>query len=320
MATVALVGVMGWPEAWQEALYGDVGFYRCADGPAAHFTTATHASLGMALARALLVVAGADRLGHVVDVGCGRGELLGHLRALDPKIALTGVDVVARPVDLDSSIRWLQSPGGAELPTDLGPLDHALVFAHEWLDVVPCEVAEVDPAGMLRRRLVDPETGREEWGGRLAPEESAWVAAHWPAHTPGQRVEVGLGRDRAWAGLLARLRSGTAIAVDYGHRSGERPAHGTLTAYREGGVVAPVPDGTCDLTAHVAMDTLDHDELVDQRTMLHSLGLSGRTPPRELASADPAAYLRALTESSAVTALTAPGSFGDFLWAVKRVG
>ncbi|HET7276559.1 MAG TPA: SAM-dependent methyltransferase [Dermatophilaceae bacterium] len=320
MATVALVGVIGWPQAWHEALYGDVGFYRSVDGPAAHFTTATHSSLGAALAHALLVLVARDRLGHIVDIGCGRGELLGQLRALDPHVGLTGVDVVPRPPGLDPSIAWLESPGGAELPEELGPLDHTLVFAHEWLDVVPCEVAEVDSTGVLRRRLVDPETGVEEWGGGLAPDETAWVEAHWPAHSPGQRVEVGLRRDQAWAALLARLRSGIAIAVDYGHRKGERPDHGTLTAYREGAVVAPVPDGTCDLTAHVAMDSLDHDELVDQRTMLHSLGLSGHHPPRELASSDPAAYLRALTESSAVSALTARGSFGSFLWAVKRVG
>jgi SAM-dependent MidA family methyltransferase len=133
-------------------------------------------------------------------------------------------------------------------------------------------------------------------------------------------VEVGRVRDLAWAALVARLASGTAVAVDYGHRRGGRPAHGTLTAYREGAVVAPVPDGTRDLTAHVAMDSLDHDELVDQRTMLRSLGLTGQRPPRELATTDPAEYLRALTEASAAAALTAPGSFGDFLWAIKRVG
>ena len=32
------------------------------------------------------------------------------------------------------------------------------------------------------------------------------------------------------------------------------------------------------------------------------------------------AYLQGLATSSAAAALTAPGGFGDFLWAVKRVG
>ena len=81
-----------------------------------------------------------------------------------------------------------------------------------------------------------------------------------------------------------------------------------------------MPDGSCDLTAHVAMDSLDHDELVDQRTALRGLGVDGRTPPIALAGSDPHAYLRALASGSAAAVLVAPGGFGDFLWAVKRVG
>jgi hypothetical protein len=68
------------------------------------------------------------------------------------------------------------------------------------------------------------------------------------------------------------------------------------------------------------MDTLDHDELVDQRTALRGLGVDGRAPSLDLATSDPQRYLRGLADSSAAAALTAPGGFGDFLWAVKRVG
>jgi SAM-dependent MidA family methyltransferase len=120
--------------------------------------------------------------------------------------------------------------------------------------------------------------------------------------------------------LLARVDSGLAVAVDYGHRGGERPANGTLAAYRHGREVTPVADGTCDLTAHVAMDTLDHDDLLDQRTALRGLGLVGDLPPQDLARRDPAAYLSALQQASAAAVLTRRGGFGDFLWAVKRVG
>jgi hypothetical protein len=80
----------------------------------------------------------------------------------------------------------------------------------------------------------------------------------------------------------------------------------------------PVPDGSCDLTAHVAMDSLTHDELVDQRTALKQLGVSGRTPPHDLAGSDPAAYLQGLSTASAATALTAKGGLGDFMWAFTR--
>jgi hypothetical protein len=43
-----------WEAAWREALYGERGFYRRAEGPAGHFRTATHAApavLAAALAR-----------------------------------------------------------------------------------------------------------------------------------------------------------------------------------------------------------------------------------------------------------------------------
>ena len=92
-------------------------------------------------------------------------------------------------------------------------------------------------------------------------------------------MEVGRARDEAWAGLVGRLRSGVAVAVDYGHVAVARPPAGTLTGFRSGHHVVPVPDGSCDLTAHVAMDSLRHDELVDQRTALRRLGIGGGDRP-----------------------------------------
>ena len=314
------MGGIGWREAWYGALYGPHGFYRSPSGPAGHFTTATHGPLGPVLAGALLQLAQDEGCSHIVDVGCGRGELLAQLRRLDRDVALTGVDVVDRPRHLPPGIHWLASPGGESLPDGLDRLDGALVVAHEWLDVVPCPIAEVDDDGLLREVYVDPQTGEESHGAEIGGEERVWAARHWAATEPGQRVEIGLTRDRAWAGLLRRMRGGVAVAVDYGHRGGERPSGGTLTAYREGVVVAPVPDGSCDLTAHVAMDSLDHDELLDQRTALRGLGVQAATPPRQLAADDPAAYLRALSHASAASSLTARGGFGDFWWAIKRVG
>jgi SAM-dependent MidA family methyltransferase len=311
---------MSWKAAWHRALYGPQGFYRSTAGPVGHFTTATHGPLGPVLAGALLQLAADEGCRRIVDVGCGRGELLRQLRRLDPDVSLAGVDVVARPKGLPPDVDWLSSPGGEDLPDELDRLEATLVVAHEWLDVVPCAIATVDDSGTLREVLVDPDTGEESTGLEVGGEDRAWVERHWPVTAPGDRVEVGLSRDRAWGGLVQRLRSGVAVAVDYGHRGGERPAEGTLTAYREGTVVDPVPDGTCDLTAHVAMDSLDHDELVDQRTALRGLGVQGAPPPRQLAADDPAAYLKALSHASAAASLTARGGFGDFWWAIKRVG
>jgi SAM-dependent MidA family methyltransferase len=311
---------VAWQVAWQEALYGPAGFYRAAAGPSGHFSTATHGGPGEVLGAALARLARENGLTHVVDLGAGRGELLRHLSAAQPALRLTGVDVVARPESLDPSVEWLVAPGGPDLPDELRRLDGALVVAHEWLDVVPCPVAEVDDRGVLRHVRVDPATGAESLGDPVDGADLEWVGTHWPTDVPGARVEVGLPRDRAWADLVSRVTRGVVVAVDYGHRGGDRPTHGTLTAYRSGHRVDPVPDGTCDLTAHVAMDSLDHDELVDQRTALRGLGVDGRTPPIELAGSDPPAYLKALASGSAAAALVAPGGFGDFLWAVKRVG
>lgn len=317
---MSVVGGITWREAWQRALYGANGFYRAPTGPAGHFTTATHGPLGPVLAGGLLQLAADEGCRQIVDIGCGRGELLSHVRRLDSEVALTGVDVVERPAHLAADIGWMSSPGGQALPAGLVDLEGALVVAHEWLDVVPCSITEVDDAGQLRLVLVEPATGEETLGQRVSEDEAQWAAHHWPGAEPGTRVEIGLARDQAWAGLLERVRSGVAVAIDYGHRGGERPREGTLTAYREGSVVAPVPDGSCDLTAHVAMDSLDHDELVNQRTALRGLGVHAGTPPLELASTRPQAYLAALSYSSAAASLTARGGFGDFWWALKRVG
>ena len=81
----------------------------------------------------------------------------------------------------------------------------------------------------------------------------------------------------------------------------------------------PVPDGTMDLTAHVAMDSLDADEAGRQRDVLRALGVLGQTPPHSLATSDPLGYLRALERASGEAGLIRPGGFGDFWWAVKRV-
>ena len=140
--------------------------------------------------------------------------------------------MVGRPPRLPGPVEWVRSPGGGELPDDLRDLG-ALVIAHEWLDVVPCTVAEVDPSGVLREVLVDT-AGTESLGAELAAADRGWSDAWWPATEPGERVEVGLSRDIAWRELLSRNPSGLTIAVDYGHTRRVRPRHGSLTAYREG--------------------------------------------------------------------------------------
>jgi SAM-dependent MidA family methyltransferase len=309
-----------WREAWQNALYGPRGFYRQAQGPAGHFTTATQAGSGRALAQTLWAWADRYGLDGIVDVGAGRGELLRHLYACWPGRPLTGLDVVDRPADLPEPVAWVESPGGVDLPAAWRP-DRALVVAHEWLDVVPCTVAEVAPDGLLREVFVDPATGTESLGPELSGSDLEWCQHFWPAalaedRSVGDRVEVGRQRDEAWGALLNRLApDSVALAVDYGHAVEDRPQTGTLVAYREGRLVDPVPDGSCDLTAHVAVDSLRQSRRLRQRD-----AVALTTPPdHRMAADDPASYLAALADHSAVAALRRPGGFGDFWWVVTPV-
>jgi SAM-dependent MidA family methyltransferase len=278
----------------------------------------------------------ADRFGldGIVDVGAGRGELLQHLYAWEPGRPLSGLDVVPRPQDLPDDVEWVASPGGAVLPPGWRP-DRALVVAHEWLDVVPCTIAEVAPDGRLRELLAgsSPDscserhgvpaasTTNQTLGPPLTGADLEWCQRFWPSAftseaCPGDRVEVGRQRDEAWSALLVRLPAGSvAVAVDYGHTIADRPREGTLVAYREGHVVDPVPDGTCDLTAHVAVDSLRQTRRLQQREAVAAVG----APDHASAAVDPAAYLQALADQSAVAELRRPGGFGDFWWVIAQV-
>jgi SAM-dependent MidA family methyltransferase len=275
--------------------------------------------IGEQLAAALLTLMDREGLDTFVDMGCGRGELLEDVHRLGPQIRCIGVDIVARPA-LSEPIGWLQSPGGEQLPDELGGLRDTLVFANEWLDVVPCPIAELDERGELREVLVNASTGDEQLGDVVSGTDRQWCQWFWPVDRlePGDRVEIGQTRDTAWDDLVSRMGSGLAIAVDYGHTIDSRPPPGTLTGFSQGRQVLPVPDGSCDLTAHVAMDSLTHDDLIDQRTALRQLGVDGRIPPVELARSNPAAYLQGLSAASAAAALTERGGLGDFLWALTR--
>lgn len=305
-----------WEAAWQEALYDPDGFYR-RTRPADHFATSVQGipHAGPILARAVAALANHHGLRRVVDVGAGRGELLGHLASAAPSLELHGVDVVDRPAELPASVAWTTAPGGAALPESLHALDGTLVVAHEWLDDVPCPVAGHD--GAAWREVLVGATGEERLGPPLQGTELAWAKRHGiPDPEPGDRLEIGTTRDRAYADLCARVRRGVIVAVDYGHRSGGAPREGTLAGYRGGRLCPPVPDGSCDITAHVCVDSLGADDAVTQRDLLGGLDIAPPAPPRALARDDPPAYLEALARHSAWTALRAPGGIGDFWWIV----
>jgi SAM-dependent MidA family methyltransferase len=316
-----------WRQAMSEALYGPGGFYASGAPPAGHFRTSVHASPLFAGAIGTLLRRVDAALGHpdpldLVDVGAGRAELLAQVAgAAEPGLAvrlrLTAVERAPRPDGLPAGIAW-----AAEIPDLTG-----LLVANEWLDNVPLDVVERTAAGP-RVVLVAP-AGAESVGDPPGAADGAWLARWWPPLGAGERAEVGRARDEAWAAAVRRVRRGLAVAVDYGHRLDGRPPGGTLTGYRAGRAVPPVPDGSCDLTAHVAVDACaaagraagaTATLLTTQRDALQQLGVRGRRPPVEQAGTDPAGYLGALAAAGAAAELTDPAGLGAFSWLVHAVG
>ncbi|AVH57315.1 MULTISPECIES: SAM-dependent methyltransferase [Streptomyces] len=361
----------GWREATEEALYGPSGFYRRPEGPAGHFRTSVHASPLFAQAVARLLCRVDEALGRpgslaFVDMAAGRGELVtGVLAALPADVASRArgyaVERADRPAGLDHRIEWLAEP-----PKGIT----GLLFANEWLDNVPVDIAEVDSEGVRRLVLVRRD-GTERLGEPVEGADAEWLRKWWPlpceephaasegphvpperphpasegphvrpegghalpegaqapaeqAHAPaeGARAEIGLPRDLAWASAVSALDRGLAVAVDYAHVAAARPPFGTLTGFRQGRETLPVPDGSCDITAHVALDAcaVPGGHVITQRAALRALGVSGARPPLALASTDPAAYVRALASAGAAAELTAPGGLGDFGWLLQPVG
>ena len=345
------MAMIGWRDATETALYGPGGFFRQPVGPAGHFRTSVHASPLFAAALTELVRQVDEALGRpaelvVTDVGAGRGELLlalgAHARAHHPGLAdrlvLRAVERAARPPGLPAWIGW-----GARIE----PASAGVLIANEWLDNVPVDIAEVDEDGVVRLVRVDPATGAEELGAPVTGSDAAWLKRWWPLDPaePGFRAELGGPRDAAWAEAVGSLGRGLALAVDYAHRAGDRPPFGSLAAYREGREVRPVPDGSCDLTSHVALDaclaaagsaaiestkagsskvgsagaSVVHSLWTTQRQALRLLGVGGARPPLELAGRDPAGYVRALAAAGEAAELTEPGGLGSFAWGLQSV-
>lgn len=315
----------------ERALYGPAGFYRAGAGPAAHFRTSVHASplFAGAVARLLAEVdaalGGPDGVA-LVDMGAGRGELLTGVldtlaesaAGLAERVRLIGVEVAERPDGLAPAIEWHETP-----PSGLT----GLLVANEWLDNVPCDVAVATAdGGWLLVEVADD--GAERLGGVPDAAQLSWLADWWPRDEPETRAEIGLTRDAAWLAAFGSLERGIAVAIDYAHTRNDRPPYGTLSGYRQGRQVDPVPDGSCDITCHVALDScaaatagvVDWSSSLTQRAALRRLGITGNRPPIALAGSDPRGYLRALSQASSAAELTDPAGLGGFGWLVQGVG
>jgi len=258
-------GLRPWSVAWADASREFWGTQE----PGDHFSTSAGPQVAGRLAALVHDVDRrldrADRL-TIVDLGAGDGSLLAAIADECPDLAARAHWIA---VDLRGISREGVESMVAMLPAELpgAPFD-GVVMAHEWLDEIPCEVVERDPDGTDRLVLVDAH-GEEMLGPELSDDAAcaalgvdaaaarAWLVRWWPLHEPGDRAEIGSGRDAAWTWMTGLVRRGVALATDYGHVAGERlDEHrwGTLAAYRAGRIVRPVPDGSVGITAHVAVD------------------------------------------------------------------
>jgi hypothetical protein len=273
--------LLPWSQAWEAAGPGPAGFYRRPDGrPREHFRTAVMDDDRRARRLLATILPTLERLAAdrgagpitVTDAGADDGRLLAQLIDLCPpplgrRLHWRALDLGPRVDHADARIEWVQADARAH-GLAAGP---GVVIAHELLDDIPLDVLEVDDDGRLRLVLVDPVSGWQEPGPSLedragcrargvdAEAVLAWVAQWWDRREPPARIEVGATRDAAWRSVAGLVDSGLAVAVDYAHIRHERVAGrwdgGTLVGYRAGRPVSPVPDGTCNLTAHVALDS-----------------------------------------------------------------
>lgn len=323
-------------QSWQRAWAANNFYLR--EQPEHHFTTGV--GLGDAIAQVMVaeLISLQDRLIRdqvitVIDIGCGSAQLLIRMQELcavdAPQILKrsrwVGVDVRSRPPNLPRSIDWWQG-SAPEILHEYAPHGvQGLLIAHEWLDDIPCTIVQVDGRGELREVLVDVQSGNESLGEVLATDDPrfAWLQQWWwPVR---HRAEIGVLRDTAWAKACSVLRVGTAIAVDYAHtradRQHERWDGGTLAAYRDSRIVRPIPDGSCNITAHVALDACaaavgEAATLRTQREVLVAQPL----PDAGASVADPISYARALEQANQSLRLRDRAGMGQFMWLRQDIG
>src|SRR5207344_823820 len=96
---------MTWREAMRNALYGPGGFYARGEPPSRHFRTSAHVSHLYAGAMLILLREVDAALGHpdrldLVDVGAGRGEMLGQLLGEADRDGGLAARIAARAVEI----------------------------------------------------------------------------------------------------------------------------------------------------------------------------------------------------------------------------
>ena len=289
-ADMSFLGTTASPISWESAwFHANEVFYRTHQAER-EFLTSPHVDAAVAeqLVAILHRYADVEDASHdvcVIDVGAGSGELLLQMsKLLTGRARFLGIDRRKRPDHLPADIEWRQidvSPETGQVTGFDGELPGILI-AHEFLDDIPCPVVELDDQLVPRLVLVDPHSGQEIIGPACSNdvEASAWLDRWWPATQPMARREIGVPRDRMWQRLRRCLRSGVAVAIDYAHGLNERQRGlwdaGTVKGFADGRPRRPLPDGSVNITAHVALDSCSSSsgQLLSQSSVLGSSTLT----------------------------------------------
>jgi SAM-dependent MidA family methyltransferase len=218
------------------------------------------------LARRISMLLGDNEPLEIFDVGAGNGDLLRALADYLPNAcAFHGVDVREQPGAVPGI--WHRQDAHTLPARSSGATP--ILICHEFFDDVPCDLVEVDSAGIARLLIIDaaddPILGPALTDPAAGPDREwilRWVQRWWPATRPYMRIEVGRQRDALWRHYTKGMHGGLAFAIDYGHLLRERLVGtwdgGTAVGWRHG---RPVPlrwDASRNITAHVAMDALAH--------------------------------------------------------------
>ena len=273
---------MGWREAWTAAAYGPGGFYARGEAPAAHFRTSVHASPLFAGAVLGAAAPGGRGARPARPAGPGRrrrrpGRAAG--RRGWPRPTRRGPAAAARGRGRALvGRRAYRGPGRRRAAVGDRAAGRQRVAGRR-----PARRGRAD-RGTAPASCWSTPTGAESTGGPPAGPDAGLAG---PVVAAGRRAATGprsaAAADEAWAAAVGRLDRGVAVAVDYGHEA-DRPAGGRHADRlpRPAGQVPPVPDGSCDLTAHVALDAVaaagraagaGDTRLDDQRAALRALGV-----------------------------------------------
>jgi SAM-dependent MidA family methyltransferase len=331
-AAVADHGPIGFDEYMNLALYGPGGFFR--DPPVGadrHFVTGPHVHpfvFGHCLRDALLdtwQALGEPDPFPILELGAGDGTLAASL--LDAFGELPAPAAAYAAVEISPGARSSLAALGLTAFDRIEPVEpfEGVAFANEVLDNLPFAWVRADGRGVVAEVRVGID------GERLVEVLVPWSRPEpVPALEPGTESTVPVGALAMLDALVARLRRGVVILIDYGTPDGPSGGPRGIRSHREVADVLSDPGGS-DITAgvdlaafaeHATAGGLQAFEPVRQSDALTALGLDrwdhamrDRQASLQLENRG-AEAVRVWESRSRASLLKEPAGMGGFWWLV----